>query len=139
MFILFDWNLFPFNSVYILFKFFWVQRYCYFSWVILNKSWAYIIYFSFIYIYTPLYYRKAYIFQRCYICIFKNILTLNTSKLFWKKKQYPLSIALYSLYSYNLNSIKSIRSLSVIICTLIPFLYYSAFAFQSINIAILKE
>ena len=69
---------------------------------------------------------------------FKSILTLNALKLFWKKDQSPLSIALQLLYSYNLNSIKSVRSLSVTVYTLIPFLYCFFFTFQSIGVVILR-
>jgi hypothetical protein len=43
------------------------------------------------------------------------------------------------LYSHNLNSVKSIRSLSVAVCILIPFLYHSFSAFQSVGVAILKK
>ena len=75
---------------------------------------------------------------RCYIGTFKNILTLNVLKLSWKKDQRSLSISLYLLYSHSLNSIKSVRSLSVAVCILIPFLHYSSSAFQSIGVVILR-
>ena len=54
---------------------------------------------------------------------------LNTLKLFWKRVQSPLFIALKLLYFYNLNSIKSVSFLLVTVYILIPFLYYSASAF----------
>ena len=72
------------------------------------------------------------------MCTFESVLTLNVLKLFWKKDQSLLSIALQLLYSYNLNNVKSIRFLLVAVYILIPFLYYFSFAFQSMGIVILR-